>query len=124
MTERIFTFEELPQAASQIHAEVQELRHVVEEFISSFNASEKPADTDELVGIDEACQILGLKKSTLYHKAQRKEIKSYKPDGCKMLLFKRSDLMQWVENSGRKIDNEAILAELRGSVRHKPRSIR
>lgn len=124
MTERIFTFEELPQAASQIHAEVQELRHVVEEFISSFNASEKPADNDELVGIDEACQILGLKKPTLYHKAQRKEIKSYKPDGCKMLLFKRSDLMQWVENSGREIDSEAILAELRGAVRHKPRSIR
>ena len=56
-------------------------------------------------------------------KAQRKEIKSYKPSGCKKLMFKRSDLQKWILSSGRVIDSETILKEIQSGVRHKPRSI-
>ena len=83
---------------------------------------------EDMIGIDEACRILGLKKPTVYHKAQKQEIKSYKPEGTKKLMFKRSELYEWQESKGISKepapDVEAILASLQKGVRHKPNSIK
>ena len=113
-------FEDLPQATSELKSEVKALRASVELLASKLDLPTSKDEDDELIGVDEACRILGLKKPTVYHKAQRKEIKSYKPSGCKKLMFKRSDLQKWILSSGRVIDSETILKEIQSGVRHLP----
>ena len=70
-------FEDLPKATSELKSEVKALRASVELLASKLDSPPSKDEDNELIGVDEACRILGLKKPTVYHKAQRKEIKSY-----------------------------------------------
>ena len=123
MEQQQIKFEDLPQATSDIMSEVKALRSTVEQLVCELKSSPSSDNKEEMVGIDEACRILGLKKPTVYHKAQRREIKSYKPKGSKMLMFKRSELIEWMENKGMEIDTASMLADLQREVRHKPKSL-
>ncbi len=53
---------------------------------------------------------------------------SNEPEGTKKLMFKRSELYEWLESKGISKepapDVEAILASLQKGVRHKPGSIK
>ena len=122
------SFEDLPQATSELQGEVKALRNVVEQLVVEIKSSKEKEPTEDMIGIDEACKILGLKKPTVYHKAQKREIKSYKPNGSKMLMFKRSELLEWQESKGiykeHTPDVEAILASMQKGIRHKPSSIK
>lgn len=68
--------------------------------------------------------------SFLYYHSFRRVLagKSYKPEGTKKLIFKRSELYEWLESKGISKeptpDVEAILASLQKGVRHKPGSIK
>lgn len=128
MENRTISFEELPQATSALQGEVKALRNVVEQLVVEIKSSKETESKEDMIGIDEACKTLGLKKPTVYHKAQKGEIKSYKPRGTKMLMFKRSELLEWQESKGINKepapDVEAILASMQKGIRHKPSSIR
>jgi excisionase family DNA binding protein len=128
MENRTISFEDLPQATSALQGEVQALRSVVEQLVVEIKSSNGKETVEDMIGIDEACRLLGLKKPTVYHKAQKREIKSYKPKGTKKLMFKRSELYEWLESKGISKepapDVEAILASLQKGVRHKPGSIK
>ena len=128
MENRTISFEDLPQATSALQGEVQALRSVVEQLVVEIKSSNGKETVEDMIGIDEACRLLGLKKPTVYHKAQKREIKSYKLEGTKKLMFKRSELYEWLESKGISKepapDVEAILASLQKGVRHKPGSIK
>lgn len=128
MENRTISFEDLPQATSALQGEVQALRSVVEQLVVEIKSSNGKETVEDMIGIDEACRLLGLKKPTVYHKALKREIKSYKPEGTKKLMFKRSELYEWLESKGISKepapDVEAILASLQKGVRHKPGSIK
>ena len=128
MENRTISFEDLPQATSALQGEVQALRSVVEQLVVEIKSSNGKETVEDMIGIDEACRLLGLKKPTVYHKAQKREIKSYKSEGTKKLMFKRSELYEWLESKGISKepapDVEAILASLQKGVRHKPGSIK
>jgi len=128
MENRTISFEDLPQATSALQGEVQALRSVVEQLVAEIKSSNGKETVEDMIGIDEACRLLGLKKPTVYHKAQKREIKFYKPEGTKKLMFKRSELYEWLESKGiskeATPDVEAILASLQKGVRHKPGSIK
>ena len=128
MENRTISFEDLPQATSALQGEVQALRSVVEQLVVEIKSSNGKETVEDMIGIDEACRLLGLKKPTVYHKAQKREIKSYKPEGTNKLMFKRSELYEWLESKGISKepapDVEAILASLQKGVRHKPGSIK
>lgn len=128
MENRTISFEDLPQATSALQGEVQALRSVVEQLVVEIKSSNGKENVEDMIGIDEACRLLGLKKPTVYHKVQKREIKSYKPEGTKKLMFKRSELYEWLESKGISKepapDVEAILASLQKGVRHKPGSIK
>ena len=128
MENRTISFEDLPQATSALQGEVKALRSVVEQLVVEIKSSKGTETMENMIGIDEACRILGLKKPTVYHKAQKHEIKSYKPEGTKKLMFKRSELYEWLESKGickePAPDVDAILATLQKGVRHKPSSIK
>ena len=128
MENRTISFEDLPQATSALQEEVKALRSAVEQLVVEIKSSKGMDTMEDMIGIEEACRILGLKKPTVYHKAQKCEIKSYKPEGTKKLMFKRSELYEWQESKGMSKepapDVEAILATLQKGVRHKPSSIK
>ena len=50
-----------------------------------------------MIGINEACEILSLAKPTVYALVQANKIPYYQPG--KMLKFKRTELMEWMEKS-------------------------
>ena len=51
----------------------------------------------EILNVDELSEYLGIKKSCLYSKVERKEIPHYKIG--RLVRFKRSDIDLWMEES-------------------------
>ena len=66
----------------------------------------------EFMGIDQASEFLKLKKSTLYQLVFKRGIPFYK--STKKLLFKKSDLINWVEK-----DRVLTIKELENTLNHK-----
>lgn len=117
--ERILTFEAMPQAILELIDKVD----TIQADISELKERHIPKVEEAMIGIDEVCKILNRAKSTVYALTQAHKIPYYQPG--KMLQFKRSELMAWLE-SGRKSTSsqtkEQILEEMQKGVRHKPKS--
>ena len=106
-------FEELPQATAFLLEKVEELTISINEM--------KKLLKEEMIGINEACEILSLAKPTVYALVQANKIPYYQPG--KMLKFKRTELMEWMEKSRKKpIDKESLYKEIQKGVKHKPKS--
>lgn len=75
---------------------------MIQQFKNQLNKIEKlltsiKQNEVEFVDLDEASKFLKLKKSTIYQLVFRKEIPYYK--STKKLLFKKNELVDWVEKS-------------------------
>ena len=64
----------------------------IEKLVTSINQKET-----EYMSIEDAAKFLILKKSTLYQLVFKRKIPFYKR--TKILLFKKSELIDWVENN-------------------------
>ena len=84
MENRTISFEDLPQATSALQGEVQALRSVVEQLVVEIKSSNGKETVEDMIGMDEACRLLGLKKPTVYHKAQKREITRLSPTSQKV----------------------------------------
>jgi len=119
MTESKITFEAMPQAISELLKKVDSLYEKVSELSNRYpNLAEEP-----MIGIEEACTILGRAKSTIYALTQAHKIPYYQPG--KMLQFKRSELMAWMESAKHETSiqtKERICEEMQKAVRHRPKS--
>jgi excisionase family DNA binding protein len=60
---------------------------------------------DEFLTLKEAAAFLKRSPGTLYNLVHKKAIRHYKPGG-KSLLFKRSELQEWVEGGAVATDEE------------------
>ena len=119
MIAKVLTFEALPQAIAELLQKVDSLHEVVSELRDrNLNQAEEP-----MIGIEEACAILGRAKSTIYALTQARKIPYYQPG--KMLQFKRSELMAWMEKSRHETaiqTRERIADEMQKGIRHHPKS--
>lgn len=119
MIAKELTFEVLPQAIAELLQKVDSLHEVVSELRDrNLNQAEEP-----MIGIEEACAILGRAKSTIYALTQARKIPYYQPG--KMLQFKRSELMAWMESSRHETSiqtKERIADEIQKGIRHHPKS--
>lgn len=88
-------FEELPQATAFLLEKVEELTISINEMKQLLKR--QTAAKEEMIGINEACEILSLAKPTVYALVQANKIPYYQPR--KMLKFKRTELMEWMEKS-------------------------
>lgn len=112
------TFEAMPQAISELIQKVDTLQSTVTALQKHCN---KPQE-EPMVGIDEACKILCRAKSTVYALTQAHKIPFYQPG--KMLLFKRSELMAWMESAKQDSSSqtkESLAEQMRSTIRHKPK---
>lgn len=118
MEERL-SFEAMPQAILELMRKVETLQSSIEELRG---AMPKPQD-EPMIGIDEACKILQRAKSTVYALTQSRKIPFYQPG--KMLQFKRSELMAWMERGKQDTmatTKEDLAAAMQKGVRHKPKT--
>lgn len=122
MTNSAISFEELPRVASELQTELKEIKETMQTLVLLVKKSNE-ATSEEIIGIEEACRILGLRKPTIYHKVQRGEVPTCRPSGCKKLMFKRGELITWLSQQKHSVVTTAeIYAEMQNSVRRKPKS--
>lgn len=122
MTNSAISFEELPRVASELQTELKEIKETMQTLVLLVKKSNE-ATSEEIIGIEETCRILGLRKPTIYHKVQRGELPTCRPSGCKKLMFKRGELITWLSQQKHSVATTAeIYAEMQNSVRRKPKS--
>lgn len=118
MTKEIITFEQLPQAVSELTTQVMELRNMVSSL-----QPQVPTEKHRIIGIDDACIITQKAKPTIYTLARKGVIPAYKRG--KKLYFYEDELLKWIEE-GRKVvttkSYDEILASMQSTVRNKPKN--
>ncbi|MDB9084349.1 helix-turn-helix domain-containing protein [Parabacteroides merdae] len=118
MTKEIITFEQLPQAVSELTTQVMELRNMVSSL-----QPQVPTEKHRIIGIDDACIITQKAKPTIYTLARKGLIPAYKRG--KKLYFYEDELLKWIEE-GRKVvttkSYDEILASMQSTVRNKPKN--
>jgi len=87
------TFDQLPQAVSKLQDKLNDIEKLLLE------GHQQPTDSDELLNIKDAANLLNLSVPTIYGKVCRKEIPVNKQG--KRLYFYKSELISWIK-SGRK----------------------
>ena len=98
------SFENLPKAVAHLVSEIAEIKLLVEkERTPSVPQKRVP------IGIDEACQIIGKAKPTVYALVRKRLLPCYK--NGKKLYFFEDELVECISNSKRKtlqeIESEA-----------------
>ena len=73
--------------------------------------NEKPAE--EIGGLDMAVKITGLAPRTIYKRTHRREIPHSRVGG--RLYFKRSELLEWIENGRRPMASEIAEERMAGN---------
>jgi excisionase family DNA binding protein len=81
-----------------MHLTVEEFKVIVSEVVKETLRSEMPRiqNGNALITVQEAASLLNLAVNTLYEKTSEKLIPHYKYG--KKLLFKKSELLAWVES--------------------------
>lgn len=113
------SLETMPQAIMELIEKVDNLQ---KDLIELKNRP-IPIQDEPMIGIEEACKILGRAKSTIYALTQSHKIPFYQPG--KMLQFRRSELIGWMENARQATtiqSKEDMLRQMQDGVRHKPKS--
>ena len=97
MTE--ITFEKLPQAVTQIYDKLEKIERLLE---SQHNVAR--IDSDKLLTIREAAEVIHLSVPTIYGLVQRQEIPVCKKG--KRLYFIGQELTQWIKTGRKKTITE------------------
>lgn len=108
----------MPQAIQDLLLKVDSLQNEIRDIKNQC----KPVE-ESMIGINEACEMIGLAKSTVYALASAHKIPHYQPG--KMLKFKRSELQEWLENGRQKTimqTTDSLIEEMQQGIRRKPRS--
>lgn len=115
------SFETMPQMLADLMGQVTHLSKELAGLSKRLHATSKPSHAEDFIDLETACEVIHLKKPTLYKLAQKGLIPHYKPS--KELLFRRSELIKWVEDSRRisRMSLEEISQMMTSSVKRKPK---
>lgn len=116
-----FSFNDLPQVVSQLYNKVEKVEDLLQQLIDRKPQSENKSQRT-LLNVEQACQYLGMSKSTFYYKVERREIPAIK-QGKRYYIY-QDELDAWLESSRTAVaqsqsfeeENAAVLA----SHRRKP----
>ncbi len=119
MNTKDLTFDKLPEAVAYLTDQVIEMKMI----LSSLPKAQP--EKKELIGIDEASQIIHKAKPTIYALVRKGVLPAYKQG--KKLYFYEDELIEWVENGRRSTSPQSyedMLNSIQSQVRHKPKSIK
>lgn len=118
------TFNDLPKVVSQMFNKVERMERVIDIIRDEVCKRNVPASEHTPMTIDEACEFLKMKKSTMYYHIERDNIPATKR-GKNYILFK-DELVSWLE-SGRKKTQPMTTAEMKtqrqASLKRRPRRL-
>lgn len=98
MQEQI-TFNDLPMMVSQVLSKMERLERVIETIRERIDGNSTSSAEHIPMTIDEACDFLKMKKSTMYYHVERGNITVTKRG--KNFIFFKDELVHWLEG-GRK----------------------
>src|SRR5690554_1140528 len=114
MDKNEISFDNLPKAVAHLLSEVAEIKSLVENNQPQKNNSKRVP-----IGIEDACDIIGKARSTVYALVRKRLIPCYK--NGKKLYFFEDELLAWIEN-GRKKTVEEIARDATDFVNGKRRA--
>lgn len=125
------SFDQLPKAVGELLTKVD---YVISRLDQKDAESASPnQDEDQMMTLEEACQFIGKKRSTMYSLTSERRI-PYRKRGNKLYFFKK-ELVEWIQSGGaydkpytltetEQAEFDAHLEQLREKKRHKPSAIK
>ena len=116
------TFNDLPKVVSEVLSKVERLERVID-IIKDEVSKKTPSSAEHIpMTIDEACDFLKMKKSTMYYHIERNNIPATRR--VKNYILFKDELVGWLE-SGRKspvaLTPEEMNAQKLSTMKRKPR---
>jgi|SRR5690606_4290965 len=100
-----------------IEARLSSIENLILDLKHQPNKVEPTEQPDQLLTIDEACELLHLTKPTVYSKVSKGELPGVCKQG-KRLYFDKQILINWIR-SGRKLSNDEIEAQAHTYLKNK-----
>jgi excisionase family DNA binding protein len=113
MQEQI-TFNDLPMMVSQVLSKVERLERVIETIRERIDGNSTSSAEHIPMTIDEACDFLKMKKSTMYYHVERGNITVTKRG--KNFIFFKDELVHWLEG-GRKNQESSMNTDEENDMR-------
>ena len=125
------SFDQLPKAVGELLTKVDYVISRLDEK-KEVDGSSPTQDDDQMMTMDEACQFIGKKRSTMYSLTSERRI-PYRKRGNKLYFFKK-ELMEWIQSGGaydkpytlseqEQAEFDAHLEQIREKKRHKPAAV-
>ena len=125
------SFDQLPKAVGELLTKVDYVISRLDEKKEA-DGSSPTLDDDQMMTMDEACQFIGKKRSTMYSLTSERRI-PYRKRGNKLYFFKK-ELMEWIQSGGaydkpytlseqEQAEFDAHLEQMREKKRHKPAAV-
>ena len=125
------SFDQLPKAVGELLTKVDYVISRLDEK-KEVDGSSPTQDDDQMMTMDEACQFIGKKRSTMYSLTSERRI-PYRKRGNKLYFFKK-ELVEWIQSGGaydkpytlseqEQAEFDAHLEQMREKKRHKPAAI-
>jgi excisionase family DNA binding protein len=125
------SFDQLPKAVGELLTKVDYVISRLDEK-KEVDGSSPTQDDDQMMTMDEACQFIGKKRSTMYSLTSERRI-PYRKRGNKLYFFKK-ELIEWIQSGGaydkpytlseqEQAEFDAHLEQMREKKRHKPATI-
>ena len=122
------SFDQLPKAVGELLTKVDYVISRLDEKKEADDSS-PTQDDDQMMTMDEACQFIGKKRSTMYSLTSERRI-PYRKRGNKLYFFKK-ELVEWIQSGGaydkpytlseqEQAEFDAHLEKMREKKRHKP----
>ena len=126
------SFDQLPKAVGELLTKVDYVISRLDEKKDADGAS-PTQDDDQMMTMEEACQFIGKKRSTMYSLTSERRI-PYRKRGNKLYFFKK-ELVEWIQSGGaydkpytlseqEQAEFDAHLEQMREKKRHKPSSLK
>lgn len=91
------SFDQLPKAVGELLTKVDYVISRLDEKKDA-DGSSPTQDDDQMMTMDEACQFIGKKRSTMYSLTSERRI-PYRKRGNKLYFFKK-ELIEWIQSGG------------------------
>ena len=125
------SFDQLPKAVGELLTKVDYVTSRLDEKKEA-DGSSPALDDDQMMTMDEACQFIGKKRSTMYSLTSERRI-PYRKRGNKLYFFKK-ELVEWIQSGGaydkpytlseqEQAEFDAHLEQMREKKRHKPAAV-
>ena len=125
------SFDQLPKAVGELLAKVDYVISRLDEK-KEVDGSSPTQNDDQMMTMDEACQFIGKKRSTMYSLTSERRI-PYRKRGNKLYFFKK-ELIEWIQSGGaydkpytlserEQAEFDAHLEQMREKKRHKPAAV-